>query len=97
MTVDTYPQKRLRFAMPTIAALVAMFSLFTYFPPKIFIFENFACYQYTGEHGILDDYTPYRVFTSVDESGEVQAGGGVNYCGVLNQSENSVANYPSTS
>jgi hypothetical protein len=86
LTAEPYPQHRLRFALPGITSLVAMFSLFTYFPPKLFLFENFACYQYTGEYGILDDYTPYRVFTQVNDNGEVQEGGGVNYCDVLNQS-----------
>ena len=92
LTADPYPVRRLRLAIPGIAVLVAMFSLFTYYPPKIFIFENFACYQYTGEYGILDDYEPYRVFTAVDENGDVQSGGGVNYCGVLNQSATAIHN-----
>ena len=42
--------------------LVAMFSTFTYYPPKIFLFENYFGYEYRGEYGILDDYEPYRVF-----------------------------------
>jgi hypothetical protein len=86
LTSEPFPRQKLRLAFPGIAALVAMFSLFTYFPPKIFLFENFACYQYTGEYGILDDYEPYRVFTKVDDSsGDVQEGGGVNYCSIFNQ------------
>lgn len=65
-----------RYALPTYVALLAMFSTFTFLPPKIFLFENFYCYQYTGEYGILSDYEPYRVFV---REGEQQAGG-VNYC-----------------
>jgi len=42
--------------------LVTMFSTFTYYPPKIFLFENYFGYEYRGEYGILDDYEPYRVF-----------------------------------
>ena len=42
--------------------LVAMFSTFTYYPPKIFLFENYFGYEYRGEFGILEDYEPYRVF-----------------------------------
>lgn len=87
LTSEPYPQRKLRFAFPGIAALVAMFSLFTYFPPKFFLFENFACYQYTGEYGILDDYEPYRVFTKVDGEGNAQEGGGVNYCSIFNQQQ----------
>jgi len=39
-----------------------MFSTFTYYPPKIFLFENFFGYEYKGEYGILENYEPYRVF-----------------------------------
>jgi hypothetical protein len=70
----------LRFALPTYAILVTSFSLLTYFPPKAFVFENFYCYQYTGEYGILDNYEQYRVFYK----GE-RPGGGVNYCATLAQ------------
>jgi hypothetical protein len=63
----------------TYAALVIMFGSFTYFPPRIFLFENYFCYQYTGEYGILSDYEPYRVFTRI-ENGTVAQGAGVNYC-----------------
>ena len=69
-----------RYAVATYAALVLAFSSFTYFPPRVFVFENFYCYQYTGEYGILGDYAPYRVFYK----GE-RPGGGVNYCATLAQ------------
>ena len=42
--------------------LTAMYSTFTYYPPKIFLFENFFGYEYKGEYGILENYEPYRVF-----------------------------------
>ena len=42
--------------------LLVMFSTFTYYPPKFFLFENFFGYEYSGEYGILEDYEPYRVF-----------------------------------
>ena len=42
--------------------MLAMFSTFTYYPPKIFLFENYFGYEYSGEYGILEDYEPYRVF-----------------------------------
>lgn len=69
-----------RWAVSACAALVLAFSTFTYFPPRLFVFENFYCYQYTGEFGILDNYDPYRVFYR----GE-RPGGGVNYCATLGQ------------
>lgn len=45
--------------------LGAMFITFTYYPPRVFIFENFARYKYSGEFSILKDYTPYLVFKKV--------------------------------
>jgi hypothetical protein len=72
------------------AVLVLAFSSLTYFPPRVFVFENFYCYQYTGEYGILDNYEPYRVFYR----GE-RPGGGVNYCATLAQQATSANNRPS--
>jgi hypothetical protein len=69
-----------RLAVATFASLTLVFAVFTYFPPRIFVFENFYCYEYTGEFGILDDYAPYRVFYR----GE-RPGGGVNYCATYTQ------------
>ena len=71
------------------AVLVLAFSSLTYFPPRVFVFENFYCYQYTGEYGILDNYEPYRVFYK----GE-RPGGGVNYCATLAQQATSANNRP---
>ncbi|MEM7331733.1 MAG: DUF6512 family protein [Chloroflexota bacterium] len=42
-----------------IAVLTIMFSTFTYFPPQFFLFENYNGYEYQGEYGILDEYTPF--------------------------------------
>ena len=61
------------------ASLVFMFTAFTFFPPKLQLFENYLCYEYTGEYGILADYEPYRIFRKPEE----QAKGGGNsiwYC-----------------
>jgi hypothetical protein len=69
-----------RYATAAFAVLVLMFSSFTYFPPRMFLFENFSCYTYTGEYGILRDYTNYRVFVTRDAQGGTKAGGGMNYC-----------------
>lgn len=69
-----------RYAAAAYAVLVLAFSTFTYFPPRVFVFENFYCYQYTGEYGILRSYDAYRVFYR----GE-RPGGGVNYCATFAQ------------
>ena len=42
--------------------MTLMFSTFTFFPPKIFLFENYFGYEYSGDYGILEDYEPYRIF-----------------------------------
>jgi len=63
--------------------VVGAFSAFTYYPPKVSLFENFACYTYTGEYGILEDYEPYRIFARVDANGEMEEGLGMNYCAAI--------------
>lgn len=73
------PQTR-RYGFGLYGALIAAFSSFTFFPPKAFVFENFYCYRYTGEYGILGDYEPYRVFYTGK-----RPGGGVNYCATFTQ------------
>ena len=80
-----------RYAGAAIAGLTAVFATFSYFPPRAFLFENFFCYQYTGEYGILADYEPYRVFVRVDADGSSAAGGGVNYCASRGVSAESTA------
>ncbi|WP_420644088.1 DUF6512 family protein [Candidatus Leptofilum sp.] len=45
-----------------IAALTIMFSTFTFYPPKFFLFEDFLGHEFTGQYGILEDYGPYMVF-----------------------------------
>jgi hypothetical protein len=51
-----------RAGIAIVWVLGALMVLFTYAPPHIFLFENFFGYRYTGEFGILRDYTPYLVF-----------------------------------
>ena len=45
-----------------ILAMGAAFVLFTFLPPRVFLFENFFGYVYDGGFGILPDYTPFLVF-----------------------------------
>ncbi len=49
-------------AIIAIVVMAAMFVVFTFAPPRIFLFENFFGYVYDGQFGILADYTPYLVF-----------------------------------
>jgi len=43
-----------------------VFLLLTYFPPRIFIWEDFLGYEFRGEFGILEDYSEHLVFTDAD-------------------------------
>jgi hypothetical protein len=49
-------------AVGVIGIMTAAVILFTFAPPRFFLFENFYGYRYTGEFGILEDYEPYLVF-----------------------------------
>ena len=64
---DPYHWVMPRYVAAGYAALLFMFSTFTFFPPKVFLFENYFCYEYTAEYGILDDYEPYRMFLDPEE------------------------------
>lgn len=73
-----------RLALPLYIVMLGMYSSFTFLPPRIFLFENFFCYRYTGDYGILPDYTPYRVFR---REGDPTPAGGVNYCEKVDSSD----------
>jgi len=70
-----------RYVATGYATLLVMFSLFTFFPPKVFLFENYLCYEYTGEYGILADYEPYRMFTRPEDA---SGGNSIWYCATQN-------------
>ncbi len=42
--------------------LAAAMALFTFFPPQVFLFEDFYGYTYNGEYGVLDSYEGREVF-----------------------------------
>lgn len=65
-TILTRPPFSRRVSIATIALLVIMlvaFSTFTFFPPRIFLFEHFDLKD-TNQFGILKDYTGLRYFTT---------------------------------
>ena len=45
-----------------IGVLAVMMATSAWLAPQFFLFENFYGYEYSGEYGILQDYTPYLVF-----------------------------------
>ena len=55
-------RKRRNVGLAIIAVLALVMATVAFFPPDLFLFENFFGYEYTGESGILADYTPYLVF-----------------------------------
>ena len=55
--------KRRAVGLAIIAVLAVISATVAFFPPDFFLFENFYGYEYPGESGILEDYTPYLVFT----------------------------------
>ncbi|MGD8487043.1 MAG: DUF6512 family protein [Chloroflexota bacterium] len=62
----TAPEKGLAYrsaGLAIIAVTAVVMATVAFAPPPVFLFENFFGYEYTGEFGILDDYTPYLVFT----------------------------------
>lgn len=64
MVAEPVGRRVRRLAIPVLIVLTVTFSTLTFYPPKMFLFENFFGYEYSGEYGILDDYTPYLVFES---------------------------------
>lgn len=62
LTAPPLGQRTKRVAAGMLVAMTLAFSLLTWFPPRMFLFENFYGYEYSGEYGILEDYTPYLVF-----------------------------------
>ena len=62
----TAPEKGIRYrsaGLAIIAVLAAVMATVAFFPPQFFLFENFWGYEFTGAFGILEDYTPYLIFT----------------------------------
>ena len=49
-------------AIGVFSVLLLAFSLFTFFPPRIFLFEHFDLKD-TQQYGILEDYEDLRYFT----------------------------------
>ena len=55
-------RRRRNLGVAIIVVLALIMAVAAFFPPDFFLFENFFGYEFTGESGILPDYTPYLVF-----------------------------------
>lgn len=63
MTRPPYRQRRIApLALTSILTFALVIPALTWFPPQLFLFENFYGYEYSGDFGILEDYGPYLVF-----------------------------------
>ena len=51
------------FALGSLVVMLLAFSTFTFYPPRIFLFEHFDLKD-TNQFGILEDYTGLRYFTN---------------------------------
>lgn len=45
-----------------MAVLAFLMATSAWLTPRFFLYENFFGYEYSGDYGILEDYTPYLVF-----------------------------------
>lgn len=45
-----------------MAVLAFLMATSAWLTPRFFLYENFFGYEYSGQYGILEDYTPYLVF-----------------------------------
>ena len=55
-------RKANNFAVGSLIVMLVAFSTFTFYPPHIFLFENFDLRD-TGQYGILENYDGMRYFT----------------------------------
>jgi len=62
MTRPLFPARFGQVALTGLLVMLVCFSTFTYFPPRIFLFEHFDLKD-TGEYGILQNYDNLRYFT----------------------------------
>ncbi len=62
----TAPQREKRFDLAgqiVMLGMTAAFLLLTYFPVKVFLFNDFLGYEYRDQYGILEDYSEHLVFS----------------------------------
>lgn len=62
LTRESLPEKANVISGVGLGVMLFAFSTFTFYPPEIFLFENFDLLD-TGQYGILDNYDGLRYFT----------------------------------
>jgi len=61
LTDQSHAEAKIRYSIFIIVLLSLAFTSFTYYPPKIFLFEHMDLLN-TGQYGILDSYQDLQVF-----------------------------------
>jgi len=62
LTRESLSKRATRLSAAGLVVMLVAFSTFTFYPPEIFLFENFDLLD-TGQYGILDNYDNLRYFT----------------------------------
>jgi hypothetical protein len=62
LTREPLSKRATRLSAAGLVVMLVAFSTFTFYPPEIFLFENFDLLD-TGQYGILDNYDNLRYFT----------------------------------
>ena len=62
LTREPLPERANKISAVGLVVMLFAFSTFTFYPPEIFLFENFDLLD-TGQYGILDNYDDLRYFT----------------------------------
>ena len=62
LTREPFSKRATRLSAAGLVVMLVAFSTFTFYPPEIFLFENFDLLD-TGQYGILDNYDNLRYFT----------------------------------
>ncbi len=62
LTADPKPKRYNTAGLVIVGVLAVLMATAAWYPPEFFLYENFFGYEYTGEYGILDDYSDYLVF-----------------------------------
>lgn len=61
--LTSHPRRRENTGRIVLLTLTVAFVSLTYFPPRLFVFEDFLGYEYDGQYGILEDYSRHLVFS----------------------------------
>ncbi|MCB1515995.1 MAG: hypothetical protein KDJ19_00015 [Hyphomicrobiaceae bacterium] len=73
MTAPPLGSARRNIGLAIIGVLGLHFATAAYLTPRFFLYENFFGYKYSGDFGILPDYSKYLIFRSPEEYEAIKA------------------------